>query len=150
MNTQEIPPDWGSRGEPAVVRESLPGQILEPSETDKLKLKVAELENWKRQAVLVEKEWDPQALAKMLGGQLGQSCRKIIQKEVPCLIGRVEDLERERDAAREKIEEMRIAINDAAFNLRLIENDDDAWSASKFDAKEALAKLRPFLTDEPS
>jgi hypothetical protein len=165
MNSQTQPPDWvwDSRGELAVVRERLSDQAPEPSETDKLKIKVEKLEVWKKQALLVENEWDPQALAKMLGGQLGQSCRKIIQKEVPRLIGHVADLERQLAEAREQNAAMREAIRGAHVAL---ENALPSWRDSVTEASgkacceltnkdvlrmnAALAKLRPSLTDEPS
>lgn len=40
-----------------------------------------------------EREWDPNQLATMLGGQLGESQRDVIQREVPRLVERVKRLE---------------------------------------------------------
>lgn len=57
--------------------------------------RVAELEDWKAQAMRVESEWDEQKLAKMLGANLGESCRKIIQKRVPELFARIAELEQQ-------------------------------------------------------
>lgn len=49
------------------------------------------VEEWKRSMLQVEAEWDPQAIASMLGGKLGESCHEVIMREVPYLIA-------ERDA----------------------------------------------------
>ena len=61
--------------------------------------KLRELENWQREQMQVESEWDAQDIAKQLGGWPGQSCRKVISDKVPLLIANVKRLERERDAA---------------------------------------------------
>jgi BMFP domain-containing protein YqiC len=61
----------------------------------KLEQRIAELEDWKAQTMRVESEWDEQKLAKMLGGNLGESCRKIIQKRVPELLARIAKLEQQ-------------------------------------------------------
>jgi len=44
------------------------------------------LQEWKDSAMALEREWDQQHIAKLLGGRLGQSCRKIINERVPVLI----------------------------------------------------------------
>jgi hypothetical protein len=46
----------------------------------------------------VEREWNPNSLSKMLGGQLGESQRKVIQREVPKLLIRIKLLEEAGDA----------------------------------------------------
>lgn len=46
----------------------------------------AELKAWKESALSLNAEMDEQALAKMLGGELGRSCRKIIAEKVPMLV----------------------------------------------------------------
>lgn len=46
----------------------------------------ADLKAWKETATSLNAEMDEQAIAKMLGGQLGKSCRKIIAERVPELI----------------------------------------------------------------
>lgn len=46
----------------------------------------AELKAWKESALSLNAEMDEQALAKMLGGKLGRSCRKIIAEKVPMLV----------------------------------------------------------------
>lgn len=52
----------------------------------KLEIKYNELLAWKAEALIVESEWDEQALAKLLGAPLGVSCRKFIAREVPKLL----------------------------------------------------------------
>jgi hypothetical protein len=42
--------------------------------------------DWKASAMAVEREWDPQAIAKMLGARLGQSCRAVVAERVPQLM----------------------------------------------------------------
>ena len=46
----------------------------------------AELKAWKESALSLNAEMDEQYLAKMLGGELGKSCRKIIAEKVPMLV----------------------------------------------------------------
>ena len=53
-----------------------------------------ECRDWKAQQMAVESQWDCQAIAKMLGAQLGESCRVVIAREVPKLIA-------ERDTMKE-------------------------------------------------
>ena len=58
---------------------------------------------WKQSMLAVESEWDEQKLASMLGGSLGQSCRKIIQEAVPKLV-------EERDQLRKICDELASTI----------------------------------------
>lgn len=53
---------------------------------DELEKENADLKAWKETALTLNAEMDEQALAKMLGGKLGRSCRKIIAEEVPKLV----------------------------------------------------------------
>jgi hypothetical protein len=55
--------------------------------------RINRLEEWKESAMAVEREWNPNSLSKMLGGQLGESQRKVIQREVPKLLTRIKRLE---------------------------------------------------------
>lgn len=50
----------------------------------------AELAAWKESALSLEREWDQQRIAKLLGGKLGRSCRKVINERVPVLTKRLE------------------------------------------------------------
>ncbi len=51
------------------------------------------LEDWKQSALAVEREWNANAIATMLGGRLGESQREVIQREVPKLLDRIKRLE---------------------------------------------------------
>jgi hypothetical protein len=46
----------------------------------------------------VEREWNANAIATMLGGQLGESQRTVIQREVPKLLERIKRMEEAGDA----------------------------------------------------
>jgi uncharacterized protein (UPF0335 family) len=54
---------------------------------------IERLEDWKQSALAVEREWNANAIATMLGGQPGDSQRKVIQREVPKLLERIKRLE---------------------------------------------------------
>ena len=58
-----------------------------------LEAKIKRLEDWKEWALAVEREWNANAIATMLGGQPGDSQRKVIQREVPKLLERIKRLE---------------------------------------------------------
>lgn len=53
------------------------------------------LQQWKDSAMAVEREWDPVALAQMLGGRLGESQRVVIMRQVPKLLDRIRQLKLE-------------------------------------------------------
>jgi regulator of replication initiation timing len=55
-------------------------------ENEALKKENVSLKAWKESALSVYAEMDEQAIAKMLGGELGKSCRKIIAEKVPQLL----------------------------------------------------------------
>lgn len=54
--------------------------------------RIKRLEEWKESAMAVEREWNPNSLSKMLGGQLGESQRVVIMREVPKLKERINQL----------------------------------------------------------
>jgi len=61
---------------------------------------IERLEDWKESALAVEREWNANAIATMLGGKLGESQREVIQREVPKLLERIkllEEVTQERD-----------------------------------------------------
>ena len=60
--------------------------------------RIKRLEEWKQSALEVEREWDANSIATMLGGKLGESQRKVIQREVPLLLERIKRLEEAGDA----------------------------------------------------
>ena len=51
------------------------------------------LEDWKQSALAVEREWNANAIATMLGSKLGESQREVVQREVPKLLARIKELE---------------------------------------------------------
>jgi len=59
-----------------------------------LKERIKRLEEWKESALAVEREWDANAIATLLGAKLGESQRKVIQREVPLLLDRIKRLEK--------------------------------------------------------
>ena len=77
--------------------------------------KVRELEAWKESAMAVESDWDPNQLAAMLGGQLGESQRAVIQWKVPALVQRVKRLEEAADAMANAYEEIIFDRHDAGI-----------------------------------
>ncbi len=64
-----------------------------------LERRIKRLEEWKESALAVEREWDANAVATMLGGKLGESHRKVIQREAPKLLTRIKRLEEGGDEA---------------------------------------------------
>ena len=60
--------------------------------------RIKRLEDWKQSALAVEREWNANAIATMLGGKLGESQREVIQREVPKLLARIKRLEEAGDA----------------------------------------------------
>jgi hypothetical protein len=67
---------------------------------EKQKQRIKRLDEWKQSALEVEREWDANAVATMLGGKPGESHRKVIQREVPKLLNRIKLLEREVELLR--------------------------------------------------
>jgi len=59
---------------------------------------IERLEDWKESALAVEREWNANAIATMLGGKLGESQREVIQRGVPKLLERIKLLEEAGDA----------------------------------------------------
>ena len=59
---------------------------------------IERLKDWKQSALAVEREWNANAIATMLGGKLGESQREVIQREVPKLLERIKRLEEAGDA----------------------------------------------------
>ncbi len=64
----------------------------------RLQDRIKRLEDWKDSAMAVEREWDANAISTMLGGQLGESQRVVIMREVPRLLDRIKRLEEAGDA----------------------------------------------------
>ncbi len=68
-------------------------QQLLDEENLMLKERIKRLEDWKQSALAVEREWDANTVATMLGAKLGESQRKVVQREVPLLFERIKRLE---------------------------------------------------------
>ena len=76
-------------------------QLYEGAEEQNDRIK--RLEEWKESAMAVEREWDANAISTMLGGQLGESQRVVIMREVPRLLERIKRLEDAGDAVEKKL-----------------------------------------------
>ena len=72
---------------------AMTNESIETNENHKLRQRIKRLEEWKESAMAVEREWNPNALATMLGGQPGESQRVVIMREMPKLLDRILDLE---------------------------------------------------------
>lgn len=51
--------------------------------------------HWKKEVLKIESEFNSQELGHMLGGKIGESSRAVIMREVPKLLQRCKDLEKE-------------------------------------------------------
>jgi uncharacterized protein (UPF0335 family) len=67
---------------------------------------IERLEDWKQSALAVEREWNANAIATMLGGQLGESQRTVIQREVPKLLERIKRLEEAGDVLAQRADQL--------------------------------------------
>lgn len=79
----------------AIIRQQ---QLLDEQNL-RLQDRIKRLEEWKDSAMAVEREWDANAISTMLGGQLGESQRVVIMREVPRLLERIKRLEAAGDEA---------------------------------------------------
>jgi len=77
----------------AIIRQQ---QLLDEANL-RLQDRIKRLEDWKDSAMAVEREWDANAISTMLGGQLGESQRVVIMREVPRLLERIKQLEEAGD-----------------------------------------------------
>lgn len=85
----------------ALVLDQIKTQWLKDAQATKIREledQIGRLEDWKQSALAVEREWNANAIATMLGGKLGESQREVIQREVPKLLERVKRLEEAGDA----------------------------------------------------
>jgi hypothetical protein len=98
---------------------------------ERLKRERDELARWKREQMLVESQWDAQAVAKELGVPTGADIRKNI-------LPAIQQLKRERDAMLEAMAETRKILLSSQLN-------DIFEDTMRNYACLALTKLRPFL-----
>jgi len=85
----------------ALVLDQIKTQWMKDAQSTKIREledQLERLENWKQSALSVEREWNANAIATMLGGKLGESQREVIQREVPKLLERIKRLEEAGDA----------------------------------------------------
>lgn len=106
------------------------------------KLEIDQLRNWQAQAMFVETEWDEQAIAKMLGAKPGESCRKVIQKRVPEILG-------ELDMANDALHEARLALgsHDKPFICDAIRSLLEKLEAANQDAERLAVCLQALEGD---
>jgi hypothetical protein len=78
-------------GEPWVQRPNNGGEV--GPDADEIVDELNELKSRLDALAAVEREWDPNTLAGLLGGTPGESQRAVIQREVPRLLARVNELE---------------------------------------------------------
>lgn len=98
---------------------------------DQLAERVRELEAWKESAMAVEREWDPNQLAAMLGGQPGESQRAVIQWKVPVLVERVKLIEIERDELKVKVSFNELALQKIEERVKRLEVAGDAMAMAE-------------------
>jgi Lon protease-like protein len=90
-NQSRIPGSYGYYDPPLAI----------VNELNRLVDRIKRLEEWKESAMAVEREWNPNSLSKMLGGQLGESQRVVIMREVPKLQDRIKRLSAALESIRE-------------------------------------------------
>lgn len=110
------------------------------------------LRQWKSEMLQVESEWDEQALAKLLGVPLGQSCRKGIQEKATELVAQLAESQAQCAAMREKggeVSQEIIERDDAEEAMSqayyLVTGRSPEWS-NVFGYPEALNEIRDAIT----
>jgi hypothetical protein len=98
--------------------------------------RIKRLEEWKESALEVEREWDANAIATLLGAKLGESQRKVIQREVPLLLERIKRLEKSSQQLKSlnnKICEINLKVSqerhDSNVRIKQLEQENDALRA---------------------
>ena len=89
----------------------------------------AELKEWRESELSVEREWDPQAIATMLGAKPGESCRKVVAREVPKLVAEIAALRAELAPLRETVGvrgDSKTCRDDINYWSKLVERSDFA------------------------
>jgi hypothetical protein len=116
----------------AIIRQQ---QLLDEANL-RLQERIKRLEEWKESALAVEREWDANAIAKLLGAKLGESQRKVIQREVPLLLERIKRLEKSSQQLKSlnnKICEINLKVSqerhDSNVRIKQLEQENDALRA---------------------
>jgi hypothetical protein len=115
---------------------------------EKQKQRIKRLEEWKESALEVEREWDANAIATLLGAKLGESQRKVIQREVPLLLERIKRLEKSSQQLKSlnnKICEINLKVSqerhDSNVRITQLEQENDALRADLLLWNEKGVKL---------
>jgi hypothetical protein len=116
----------------AIIRQQ---QLLD-EENLRLQDRIKRLDEWKESALAVEREWDANAIATLLGAKLGESQRKVIQREVPLLLERIKRLEKSSQQLKSlnnKICEINLKVSqerhDSNVRIKQLEEENDAMRA---------------------
>ena len=116
----------------AIIRQQ---QLLDEANL-RLQDRIKRLEEWKESALEVEREWDANAIATLLGAKLGESQRKVIQREVPLLLERIKRLEKSSQQLKSlnnKICEINLKVSqerhDSNVRITQLEQENDALRA---------------------
>ncbi len=116
----------------AIIRQQ---QLLDEANL-RLQDHIKRLEEWKESALAVEREWDANAIATLLGAKLGESQRKVIQREVPLLLERIKRLEKSSQQLKSlnnKICEINLKVSqerhDSNVRIKQLEQENDALRA---------------------
>jgi hypothetical protein len=115
---------------------------------EELERRIKRLEEWKESALEVEREWDANAIATLLGAKLGESQRKVIQREVPLLLERIKRLEKSSQQLKSlnnKICEINLKVSqerhDSNVRITQLEQENDALRADLLLWNEKEVKL---------
>ncbi len=115
---------------------------------EELERRIKRLEEWKESALEVEREWDANAIATLLGAKLGESQRKVIQREVPLLLERIKRLEKSSQQLKSlnnKICEINLKVSqerhDSNVRIKQLEQENDAMRADLLLWNEKDVKL---------
>jgi hypothetical protein len=126
-------------------------QQLLDEENLRLQERIKRLEEWKESALEVEREWDANAIATLLGAKLGESQRKVIQREVPLLLERIKRLEKSSQQLKSlnnKICEINLKVSqerhDSNVRIKRLEEAGDALcensNPTRWDSPAAAAQ----------
>jgi DNA-binding transcriptional MerR regulator len=97
----------------------------------RLQDRIKRLEDWKDSAMAVEREWDSNAISTMLGGQLGESQRVVIMREVPRLLERIKRLEEVGDNLSDCADQIGWTSCESPQWIKKAENAVKEWRKAK-------------------
>jgi DNA-binding transcriptional MerR regulator len=113
----------------AIIRQQ---QLLDEQNL-RLQERIKRLEDWKDSAMAVEREWDSNAISTMLGGQLGESQRVVIMREVPRLLERIKRLEEVGDNLSDCADQIGWTSCESPQWIKKAENAVKEWRKAKED-----------------